>query len=225
MQPLRMFLLHSLPPSGQPRHRTHPIGHVHPQARHHHLRHLLLRHPALRPLADPDPARHFLALHRHLPAARPAPRLVDPVHPHHPRGPLPHREHPAVLPAHAQRHHDAGLRAADVRGRAGAERHRGGHDGVASARPPITLAMRPASAPQTYYSSSPVTTSVFLWTLSFFLFVMGVFSMMESLVRRTIHFEQIWWCMVFPITGFVLATIDLGEYLRRWGCGCFITGC
>ncbi|PWY90238.1 C4-dicarboxylate transporter/malic acid transport protein [Aspergillus heteromorphus CBS 117.55] len=59
-----------------------------------------------------------------------------------------------------------------------------------------------------------VAASLFLWTLAFFLFGMGALSMLESLWHRTIRFEQIWWCMVFPITGFVLATIDLGEYLN-----------
>ncbi|PYI01419.1 C4-dicarboxylate transporter/malic acid transport protein [Aspergillus sclerotiicarbonarius CBS 121057] len=58
-----------------------------------------------------------------------------------------------------------------------------------------------------------VAVSVFLWALAFFLFCMAGLSMLEALWHRTIRFETLWWCMVFPITGFVLATIDLAEYL------------
>ncbi|PWY67088.1 C4-dicarboxylate transporter/malic acid transport protein [Aspergillus sclerotioniger CBS 115572] len=58
-----------------------------------------------------------------------------------------------------------------------------------------------------------VAASVFLWSLAFFLFCIAALSMLEALWHRTIRFETLWWCMVFPITGFVLATIDLAEYL------------
>ncbi|OOF96883.1 hypothetical protein ASPCADRAFT_145705 [Aspergillus carbonarius ITEM 5010] len=58
-----------------------------------------------------------------------------------------------------------------------------------------------------------VAASVFLWALAFFLFCLAALSMLEALWHRTIRFETLWWCMVFPITGFVLATIDLAEYL------------
>ncbi|RAK95859.1 tellurite-resistance/dicarboxylate transporter family protein [Aspergillus ibericus CBS 121593] len=58
-----------------------------------------------------------------------------------------------------------------------------------------------------------VAASVFLWALAFFLFCMAALSMLEALWHRTIQFETLWWCMVFPITGLVLATIDLAEYL------------
>ncbi|ODA77008.1 hypothetical protein RJ55_07525 [Drechmeria coniospora] len=55
-----------------------------------------------------------------------------------------------------------------------------------------------------------IIAAVFLWALSFWWFGIGVVAVLQS---RPKYFHLGWWAMVFPNTGFVLATIAIGKQL------------
>ncbi|PYH40161.1 tellurite-resistance/dicarboxylate transporter family protein [Aspergillus saccharolyticus JOP 1030-1] len=59
-----------------------------------------------------------------------------------------------------------------------------------------------------------VAAGVSLWALALVLCALAGASLAEALVRGTIRYELNWWCMVFPLTGFVLATCTLGQALE-----------
>lgn len=64
-----------------------------------------------------------------------------------------------------------------------------------------------------------VFTSILLWTLAFFLFCISVISLLHALWKRATSFGLLWWCMVFPNTGFVLATGKLSSALSSVAIG------
>ncbi|RAK79368.1 tellurite-resistance/dicarboxylate transporter family protein [Aspergillus fijiensis CBS 313.89] len=59
-----------------------------------------------------------------------------------------------------------------------------------------------------------VAAGVSLWVLAFVQFWLAVLSMVDAMVRGLIAYELNWWCMVFPLTGFVLCTCNLGQALN-----------
>ncbi|RAL16766.1 tellurite-resistance/dicarboxylate transporter family protein [Aspergillus homomorphus CBS 101889] len=59
-----------------------------------------------------------------------------------------------------------------------------------------------------------IVAGVSLWVLAFVQFALAVISMADAMLRRTIQFEVNWWSMVFPLTGFVLSTCNLGLALN-----------
>ena len=59
-----------------------------------------------------------------------------------------------------------------------------------------------------------VVAGVSLWVLAFVQFWLAVLSMVDAMVRGLIAYELNWWCMVFPLTGFVLCTCNLGQALN-----------
>ncbi|KAE8356951.1 voltage-dependent anion channel [Aspergillus coremiiformis] len=59
-----------------------------------------------------------------------------------------------------------------------------------------------------------IATGVFLWALSFWFFCLAVIAVIRSPPKA---FHLNWWAMVFPNTGFTLATITLGNALHSEG--------
>jgi len=66
-----------------------------------------------------------------------------------------------------------------------------------------------------------VVGAAFLWALSFWWFGIAVLAVVRAPPR---YFHLGWWAAVFPNTGFVLATIALGEAFRSEGVKWFATG-
>lgn len=62
-----------------------------------------------------------------------------------------------------------------------------------------------------------VAVAVFLWALALWWFFIAVIAVLAS---RPEHFHLGWWAMVFPNTGFILATIaianELGNEVITW---------
>jgi len=58
-------------------------------------------------------------------------------------------------------------------------------------------------------------TAVFLWTLSFWFFLISVISVLASVRNMTFHL--VWWAFVFPNVGFTIATTDIGRQLGSQG--------
>lgn len=57
-----------------------------------------------------------------------------------------------------------------------------------------------------------VFVAVFLWALSFWFFSLTVLAILTCL--RELSFHLTWWTFVFPNTGFVLATIEIGRAIE-----------
>lgn len=55
-------------------------------------------------------------------------------------------------------------------------------------------------------------TAIFLWSVSFWWFGIAAIAVLQSPPK---HFHLGWWAMVFPNTGFILATISIGRQLRN----------
>lgn len=53
-----------------------------------------------------------------------------------------------------------------------------------------------------------VFAGIFLWSVSLFFFAIGVVSVFAGM--REIKFHLTWWSFVFPNTGFIIATIEIG---------------
>ncbi|PLB47624.1 C4-dicarboxylate transporter/malic acid transport protein [Aspergillus steynii IBT 23096] len=64
-----------------------------------------------------------------------------------------------------------------------------------------------------------VFTGILLWTLAFFLFCLSMISLLHALFKRSTSFGLLWWCMVFPNTGFVLATAKISSALSSVAIG------
>ncbi|KZF24001.1 C4-dicarboxylate transporter/malic acid transport protein, partial [Xylona heveae TC161] len=60
-----------------------------------------------------------------------------------------------------------------------------------------------------------VFASIFLWALSFWFFCTSLVSVLVCVPRLSFHLT--WWSMVFPNTGFILATINIGRQLHSEG--------
>jgi tellurite resistance protein TehA-like permease len=54
--------------------------------------------------------------------------------------------------------------------------------------------------------------AVFLWALALWWFFVGVVAVISSPPK---YFHLGWWAMVFPNTGFILATISIGNQLKN----------
>lgn len=66
-----------------------------------------------------------------------------------------------------------------------------------------------------------VVAAVFLWALAAWWFLIGVVAVIASPPK---YFHLGWWAMVFPNTGFVLATITISNELRSEAVKWFATG-
>lgn len=64
-----------------------------------------------------------------------------------------------------------------------------------------------------------VFASITIWTLSFFLFSVSMISLVQALWKQSTSFGLLWWCMVFPNTGFVLATAKISSALNSVAVG------
>ncbi|KAF5022820.1 hypothetical protein F66182_5114 [Fusarium sp. NRRL 66182] len=64
-------------------------------------------------------------------------------------------------------------------------------------------------------------SAVFLWALSLWWFAIAAIAVIQSPPR---YFHLGWWAMVFPNTGFTLATISVGKALGSSAVGWFATG-
>ncbi|KIW46545.1 uncharacterized protein PV06_02212 [Exophiala oligosperma] len=83
----------------------------------------------------------------------------------------------------------------------------------------------PAAAGYDYFGPDAVTAqivqvlslmvAVFVWSLSFWFFCLGVISCVAA--RGKFRFHLNWWAFVFPNTGFALATINIGRSLKSQG--------
>lgn len=66
-----------------------------------------------------------------------------------------------------------------------------------------------------------VVAAIFLWALSLWWFGIAVVSMILSPPE---YFHLNWWAMAFPNTGFILATISIGNEIQHEGIRWFATG-
>ncbi|KAH9992373.1 voltage-dependent anion channel-domain-containing protein [Xylariaceae sp. FL0662B] len=66
-----------------------------------------------------------------------------------------------------------------------------------------------------------VIAAIFLWSLSLWWFFIGVIAVLAS---RPKHFHLGWYAMVFPNTGFILATISIGNEIEHEGVRWVATG-
>ncbi|KAI1102994.1 voltage-dependent anion channel-domain-containing protein [Jackrogersella minutella] len=66
-----------------------------------------------------------------------------------------------------------------------------------------------------------VVAAIFLWALSLWWFSIAVVSMIFSPPE---YFHLNWWAMAFPNTGFILATISIGNEIQHEGIRWFATG-
>ncbi|KAH8424930.1 tellurite-resistance/dicarboxylate transporter family protein [Aspergillus melleus] len=64
-----------------------------------------------------------------------------------------------------------------------------------------------------------VFAGILLWTLAFFLFSVSLISVLQGLWKRESSFGLLWWSMVFPNTGFVLATAKISSALSSVAIG------
>ncbi|KIE01651.1 C4-dicarboxylate transporter/malic acid transport protein, partial [Metarhizium majus ARSEF 297] len=64
-------------------------------------------------------------------------------------------------------------------------------------------------------------SAIFLWSLSLWWFFIAVIAVVQSVPK---YFHLGWWAMVFPNTGFILATISIGNELGNDGVLWFATG-
>ncbi|KAG6118296.1 hypothetical protein E4U13_000309 [Claviceps humidiphila] len=64
-------------------------------------------------------------------------------------------------------------------------------------------------------------SAIFLWSLSLWWFGIAAVAVIQSPPK---HFHLGWWAMVFPNTGFILATISIGRELNHDGVLWFATG-
>ncbi|KAG5986408.1 hypothetical protein E4U52_000271 [Claviceps spartinae] len=64
-------------------------------------------------------------------------------------------------------------------------------------------------------------SAIFLWSLSLWWFGIAAVAVVQSPPK---HFHLGWWAMVFPNTGFILATISIGRELNHDGVLWFATG-
>jgi C4-dicarboxylate transporter/malic acid transport protein len=64
-------------------------------------------------------------------------------------------------------------------------------------------------------------SAIFLWALSFWWFCIGVIAVIRAPPK---YFHLGWWAMVFPNTGFILATIQITRELNNEGLRWFTTG-
>ncbi|KAK1147835.1 hypothetical protein N8T08_000348 [Aspergillus melleus] len=64
-----------------------------------------------------------------------------------------------------------------------------------------------------------VFAGILLWTLAFFLFSVSMISVLQGLWKRESSFGLLWWSMVFPNTGFVLATAKISSALSSVAIG------
>ncbi|KAG6054511.1 hypothetical protein E4U17_003736 [Claviceps sp. LM77 group G4] len=64
-------------------------------------------------------------------------------------------------------------------------------------------------------------SAIFLWSLSLWWFGIAAVAVIQSPPK---HFHLGWWAMVFPNTGFILATISIGRELSHDGVLWFATG-
>jgi C4-dicarboxylate transporter/malic acid transport protein len=64
-------------------------------------------------------------------------------------------------------------------------------------------------------------SAIFLWALSFWWFGIGVIAVIRAPPK---YFHLGWWAMVFPNTGFILATIQITRELNNEGLKWFTTG-
>ncbi|KAK8139432.1 Malic acid transport protein [Apiospora sp. TS-2023a] len=69
--------------------------------------------------------------------------------------------------------------------------------------------------------TTAVMAAVFLWALAVWWFFIGVIAVISSPPK---YFHLGWWAMVFPNTGFVLATITLSKELKSEAVQWFATG-
>lgn len=69
--------------------------------------------------------------------------------------------------------------------------------------------------------TTAVMVAVFLWALAVWWFFIGVIAVISSPPK---YFHLGWWAMVFPNTGFVLATITLSNELKSEAVKWFATG-
>lgn len=66
-----------------------------------------------------------------------------------------------------------------------------------------------------------VVAAIFLWALSLWWFGIATISVIVSPPQ---YFHLNWWAAVFPNTGFILATISIGNELQHEGIQWFATG-
>ncbi|KAI9036617.1 tellurite-resistance/dicarboxylate transporter family protein [Aspergillus affinis] len=64
-----------------------------------------------------------------------------------------------------------------------------------------------------------VFASILLWTLAFFLFCVSMISVLQALWKKETSFGLLWWSMVFPNVGFVLATAKISTALSSVAIG------
>lgn len=57
--------------------------------------------------------------------------------------------------------------------------------------------------------------AVFLWALAFFFFCLSLISVLHGIKKMSFHL--VWWALIFPNTGFAIATIDIGERFGSQG--------
>ncbi|PVI08464.1 hypothetical protein DM02DRAFT_607857 [Periconia macrospinosa] len=70
------------------------------------------------------------------------------------------------------------------------------------------------SAAETLHTLA-VFSSIFLWMLSFWIFVLAVLGCLNGM--RQMRFALPWWALIFPNVGFTLATVNIGQELGSEG--------
>lgn len=66
-----------------------------------------------------------------------------------------------------------------------------------------------------------IIIAVFLWALALWWFCIAMIAVISSLPK---YFHLGWWAMVFPNTGFILATVSIGNALKHDGILWVVTG-
>lgn len=63
-----------------------------------------------------------------------------------------------------------------------------------------------------FFKFLALSMSIFIWTLAFWFFAVALVSVVVKF--RDMEFHLIWWAMVFPNTGFTIATTEIGMALQ-----------